>query len=176
MKRLHGRHSFACCSGASLASIPATSIALVLHWPAFQATPWTSLVCMLLRCFTGQHPSDIDRSGASLASTSSDSIHILQILLWCYVFQHFHVSRRSGVDFLMKSAKRDALAALRRVCVVEIIAGETFGDVLYVQLRKSCFFPLKGANSMIFMCRRRCASPMARCRSLVCVLLRCFTG
>ena len=64
------------------------------------------------------------------------------------------MSRRSGVDFLMKSAKRDALAALRRVCPVEIAASETFGDVVYAQVPKSCLFPLKSADSMIFTSTR----------------------
>ena len=80
------------------------------------------------------------RSGASLASTSlanisSDSIDVLQILLWCYVFQHFHVHTGSGVDFLIKSLQTDTLTALRRVCIVEIKASETFGDVLRAQVR-----------------------------------------
>ena len=39
------------CSGASLAIIAATSIALVLHWLHFKTTLQASLVCMLLRCF-----------------------------------------------------------------------------------------------------------------------------
>ena len=47
------------------------------------------------------------------------------ILLWCYVFQHLIADTGPGVDFFMKSLQTDALAALRRMCVVEMIASET---------------------------------------------------
>ena len=78
---------------------------------------------------------------------TNDQAHL--ILLWCYVFQHFHADTGPGVDFLMKSLQTSALAALRRMCVVEMIASETFGDVLCAQVRKSCFSPIRAPISSI---------------------------
>ena len=88
------------------------------------------------------------------SGTALPKVLTRQILLKCYVIQHFYRKRGPGTRFFTKSLKRRAPTAVARLVCVEMIASETQESCQSTFLENACFC----ANEVRF--HRFCVSLM----------------
>ena len=87
-------------------------------------------------------PSSESRTSARSETWSGSAlpkVQARQILLKCYVFQHFYCDHGSGARFFTKSLKRRAPTAVARLVCVEMIASETPERRRSTFLKNVCF-------------------------------------